>query len=117
MLLTADLRAEEAARKAEAKEKRRRELEIMEAEKDAAKMAELLNSDPEVRIAGVLLVDRSQTAYVPSWWLRYWWLRRLYDVVRSAPCAVFLACNSCILFTWVILGIHSGCSFWVLSCS
>lgn len=62
MLLTADFRAEEAARKTEVEEKRQREMEVLEAEKVAAEMAELLNSDPEVHNAGVLFVFCSLVA-------------------------------------------------------
>lgn len=42
--------AEEARRKAEVERKRQRELEVKEAERDAAEMAELKHSDPEVRV-------------------------------------------------------------------
>lgn len=59
MVLTADSRAEEAARKAEAKKKRQRQLEVEEAERDAAEMADLVVSDPEVqcRFTGYRFVD------------------------------------------------------------
>jgi len=45
----ADARAEEAARKAEAKLKKQREQEIKDAERDAEEMAHLMANDPEVR--------------------------------------------------------------------
>lgn len=48
VVLTAAARAEEAARKAEAKQKRQQEFEVKEAERDAAEMADLMVSDPEV---------------------------------------------------------------------
>lgn len=59
VVLTAAARAEEVARKAEAKQKRQQELEVKEAERDAAEMADLMVSDPEVqyRFAGTVSRD------------------------------------------------------------
>lgn len=48
MLLSAAARAEEVVRGAEAQRKRGRELEAREAEREAAEIAELFHSDPEV---------------------------------------------------------------------
>lgn len=50
VLLRADARIEEAARKIEENDKRQRELEFEETDRDAAEMAELMASDPEVQI-------------------------------------------------------------------
>lgn len=48
-MLAADAGVEEAVREAEAKRKQEREREVKEADRDAAEMAALLASDPEVR--------------------------------------------------------------------
>lgn len=53
VLLMADARAEETARKAEAMLKKQRQQEIKEAERDAAEMADLMANDPEVRYASI----------------------------------------------------------------
>lgn len=67
VVLTAAARAEETARKAEAKQKRQQELEVKEAERDAAEMADLMVSDPEVqyRFAGTVSREtRSHTTFL-----------------------------------------------------
>lgn len=56
IILGADARAEELRLKAEAKLKRQRELELKEAERDAAEMAELKDSDPEVWMIIILVM-------------------------------------------------------------
>lgn len=56
VVLMADARAEEAARKAEANLKKQREQEIKDAERDAAEMADLMANDPEVRYACALSI-------------------------------------------------------------
>lgn len=66
MLLTADLRAEEAARKKLAAEERRRKLEVEEAERDAAEMAELLASNPEVCVRWICVARSDSTVSAGS---------------------------------------------------
>eukprot|EP00903_Cladosiphon_okamuranus_P007797 g7546.t1 len=54
VLLMADARAEEVARKAEEKLKKQRQQEIQEAETDAAEMADLMANDPEAHMRRVV---------------------------------------------------------------